>query len=518
MEETTFKGMIARATASGRTSLSEIESKQLLREIGINVAMPELAYTADDAVAAATRCGYPAVLKVLAAEVTHKSEVGGVALNLRSAREVKDAFERIRNNLAAKSPDAHFEGVAVQAMAAPGVELIAGITRDDRYGPLVIVGLGGIFVEVLKDTALRLAPIDVAQARAMLGELRGASLLRGARGARPVDIDALVTMLVGLSEFAANHGQIREMDLNPVVAYENGLCVLDARVLFQETPSPAAMPNPSRSENLKRAFNARTVCVIGDKRVGGYMWLRAMRNFSGHLYSVQIDPNEIPGIDAMGITNYKSLAEVPESIDYAVSAVPRQVAPRILKDCVANHVAGIGFFTSGFSETSEAIGIQLENELRTVASQSDIALVGPNCMGLYNPAIGMCNFPDLNVGQPGDVCFISQSGTHTINFSSQAPLRGIRINKAASIGNVLMLEAADYIDLMASDPLTRVLGMYIEGVRDGRRRGGARRFHDRAGRRQRHRPRSHAPERRHARHRRSGRHRRGSRAARPGLR
>ncbi|MGH7916813.1 MAG: acetate--CoA ligase family protein, partial [Candidatus Binataceae bacterium] len=134
VEETSLKGMIAKAAASGRKSLSEIESKQLLREIGIEVAMPELAHTADEAVATATRCGFPAVLKVLAGEVSHKSEVGGVVLNLRSAREVEDAFQRIRDNLAEKSPQAHFEGVAVQPMAAPGVELIAGITRDDRYG------------------------------------------------------------------------------------------------------------------------------------------------------------------------------------------------------------------------------------------------------------------------------------------------------------------------------------------------------------------------------------------------
>jgi acyl-CoA synthetase (NDP forming) len=203
--------------------------------------------------------------------------------------------------------------------------------------------------------------------------------------------------------------------------------------------------------------------------MGGYMWLRAMKRFTGKLYSVQIDPNEIPGIEAMGVVNYKSLAEVPEPVDYAVSAVPRQVAPRILKDCVDNGVASIGFFTSGFSETTEELGIRLERQLKETALSADIALVGPNCMGLYNPEIGLCNFPDLNVGTAGDVCFISQSGTHTINFSSQAPLRGIRVNKAASIGNVLMLEATEYLDLMAEDPRTRVIGMYIEGVRDGRR-------------------------------------------------
>src|SRR5439155_18354892 len=168
----------------------------------------------------------------------------------------------------------------------------------------------------------------------------------------------------------------------------------------------------------------------------------------GKLYSVQIDPNEIPGIEAMGITNVKALSDIAEDVDYAISAVPRQVTPRILKDCTAKGARSITFFTSGFSETGEEIGKQLEAELKSQAAQNDIALIGPNCMGLYNPAIGIGNFPELKTGESGDVCFISQSGTHTINFSMQAPSRGIRVNKAASIGNAIVLEAADYVDLM----------------------------------------------------------------------
>ncbi|MFZ0887918.1 MAG: CoA-binding protein, partial [Candidatus Binataceae bacterium] len=225
----------------------------------------------------------------------------------------------------------------------------------------------------------------------------------------------------------------------------------------------------ARIANLTRAFDARTVAVIGDKRANGYLWLRAMGRFTGKLYSVQIDPNEIAGIEAMGVTNYKSLAEIGEHIDYAVSAVPRNVAPRIVSDCVANHVGSISLFTSGFTETGEEIGAGLEAELVRIAAASDLALIGPNCMGLYNPALGLCNFPDEKIGEAGDVCFISQSGTHTINFCLQAPPRGIRVNKAASIGNAAVLAAADYIDLMADDPATRVIGMYIEGARDGRR-------------------------------------------------
>jgi acyl-CoA synthetase (NDP forming) len=472
VDQTTIEQVIE--GARGRAALSEIESKRLLEAAKISTAMAEHARTADEAAAAAMRAGLPAVLKVLSPDVSHKSEVGGVMLELRSEQEVRDAFERIRRNLVQHAPQARFEGVAVQTMAAPGVELIIGVVRDARFGPLVLAGLGGVFVEVLQDTAVRLAPVDANEARAMLDQLRGRAILSGVRGAQPIDFAAVVDLIVTVSRLVTERPEINELDLNPVVAYPVGLRVLDARILLGDgravDSGSGEDPNyAQRRLNLGRGFHARTVAVIGDKRMGGYMWLRAMKRFSGKLYSVQIDPNEIPGIEAMGITNYKSLAEVPEPVDYAVSAVPRQVAPRILQDCVANKVAAIGFFTSGFSETTEELGIRLERQLKEIALTSDIALVGPNCMGLYNPQIGLCNFPDLNVGTAGDVCFISQSGTHTINFSSQAPLRGIRINKAASIGNVLTLAGADYLDLMTDDPATQVIGMYIEGVRDGRR-------------------------------------------------
>jgi acyl-CoA synthetase (NDP forming) len=465
--------MIAEAVGAGRTELSEIESKQILETLGIPVATARLAQSAEEAVELAARVGFPAALKVLSPQAAHKSEVGGVELGLGSPAEVRAAYERVRQSLAANLPGARFDGVAVQAMAPRGLELIVGVTRDDRFGALVMVGLGGTLVETFKDTALRIAPVTAAGARAMLGELRGAAMLHGVRGSAPADLDAIAGLVAKISEFAAAHPEVREMDLNPVVAYARGLRVLDARILLDPAAAPsapAADPRHGRRiENLGRAFDARAVAVIGDKRMGGYMWLRAMSRFSRKLYSVQIDPNEIAGIEAMGVINCRSLAEVPEPIDYAISAVPRQIAPRILKDCVAAGVKGIGFFTSGFSETGEELGVKLERELRASAAESDIALVGPNCMGLYNPSIGLCNFPDLDVGGGGDVCFISQSGTHSINFCLQAATRGIRINKAASIGNVLMLEAADYLDLMADDPATRAIGMYLEGVRDGRR-------------------------------------------------
>jgi acyl-CoA synthetase (NDP forming) len=465
--------VISSARSSGRSVLTEIESKRVLHSLGLPVVVPEAAATADDAVQAASRIGFPVVLKVLSPDVSHKSDVGGVELNLDSEAAVREAFARIRRNLAAKARDARFEGVAVQPMARAGIELIAGTFRDPRFGAMVMVGLGGVLVETMNDTALGLAPIGGREASAMLDQLRGARILQGVRGQPGADIDAIVSLLESVSGIAATHPDIAEMDLNPVVAYEDGLAILDARIVIADTtagtPHHEDPHRAARRKNLERAFNPRAVVVIGDKRAGGYMWLRAMAQLKGKLYSVQIDPNEIPGIEAMGVENRKSLAEIAEPIDYAVSAVPRQIAPRILKDCVANHVGSIGFFTSGFSETSEELGIRLEAELRDLAINSEIALIGPNCMGLYSPGAGLRNFPEEKVGEAGDVCFISQSGTHTINFCLQAPIHGIKVNKAASIGNVLVLEAADYIDLMAADPATRVIGMYIEGVRDGRR-------------------------------------------------
>ena len=469
IEQRSIGQTIANAAAAGRDSLSEVESKQILEAAGIPTALARPAGNAGEAARLASACGFPVVLKVLSPDVEHKSDAGGVELNLTSEAEVQGAFERIRSNLAERMPHARFEGVTVQPMAPRGVELLAGIIRDPCFGPLVMAGLGGVFVEVFNDTTMRLAPVAEAEARAMLAGLRGAPLLRGFRGSQPVDIDALAALVARLSGLAIDHGEIAEMDLNPIVAYPHGLCVVDARIrLGAKAEPPRSDPNRTRRlENLKRAFNPRAVAVIGDKLMGGYLWLRAMAHFTGRLYSVQIDPNEIAGIEAMGVKNFKSLAEIPEPIDYAVSAVPRQVAPRIVRDCVAAKVGAISLFTSGFSETGEELGVKLEAELKAVAENSDLALVGPNCMGLYNPAVGLCNFPDQKTGAAGDVCFISQSGTHTNNFSAQAAARGIKLNKAASIGNATVLEAADYLDLMADDPATRVIAMYIEGVRDG---------------------------------------------------
>ena len=220
-----------------------------------------------------------------------------------------------------------------------------------------------------------------------------------------------------------------------------------------------------------RAFHPRVIAVVGDKQMNGFLWLRALQRFSGKLYSVQIDPNEIPAIEAMGVANVRSLLDIPEAVDYVVVAVPRNVAPRVLADCVRKEVGAVTLFTAGFSETGDPEGIRLEAEIATLAREANLLLIGPNCMGIANPRIGMCNFPNQPVGDTaaGRVGFIGQSGTHTITFCMRGPAEGVGVSKAVSCGNSVVADASDYLEYLRDDADTAVIAAYIEGVRNGRR-------------------------------------------------
>jgi acyl-CoA synthetase (NDP forming) len=222
-------------------------------------------------------------------------------------------------------------------------------------------------------------------------------------------------------------------------------------------------------QKLERAFNPRAVAVVGDKRAMGYLWLNAMKDFAGKVYSVQINEDEIPGIEALGIPNYMSLLDIPDEVDYVVCAVRRAISPRVVADCIRKGVTAVTLFTSGFAETEEEEGVRLQQELGDMARKAGILLIGPNCMGIYNPRLGLRQNAEQPWGEEGNVGFISQSGTHCINFSHLAHVHGVRCSKAVSYGNAEVLDVHDYLDYMTNDPQTELIGMYVEGPRDGRR-------------------------------------------------
>jgi acyl-CoA synthetase (NDP forming) len=222
---------------------------------------------------------------------------------------------------------------------------------------------------------------------------------------------------------------------------------------------------------LDRMFNPKVVAVIGDKGPG-YMWIHNNKPFQemgGTLYSVQLDDKEVPGIEALGVKNLKSMADIPEQIDYAVVAVPRQVSPYVLKDLIANGAHGAGFFTSGFAETGEELGTKLQEQLTEMAREANFNLVGPNCMGLYMPKVGVRFNADAPVVSDGKIGFLSQSGTHGIMFTLVANANGLHLSRCASFGNAVVLDVSDYLEYLALDDETEVIGMYVEGVKDGRR-------------------------------------------------
>jgi acetate---CoA ligase (ADP-forming) subunit beta len=224
--------LIERARDEGRTLLNEVESKQLLVEAGIPATKTMLASSRAEAIAAASECGYPAVLKIVSRDISHKSDVGGVALNLPDAQAVGQAYEEMLRRVREAQPEARIDGVSVQPMAKPGTEVIIGMTKDPQFGPVLMFGLGGVLVEVLKDVAFRIVPLSERDADQMIHDIKGFPVLDGYRGQPPVDVAALRRMLLQLSDFAEAHPELDELDLNPVLVYAEGAMAVDARVVI----------------------------------------------------------------------------------------------------------------------------------------------------------------------------------------------------------------------------------------------------------------------------------------------
>jgi acyl-CoA synthetase (NDP forming) len=229
----TGQQIVGTARQEGRTLLTEIEAKELLKQAGVSVVETKLARSKDEAIAISRELGFPVVLKIASVDVVHKSDAGGVKLGLRTSQQVGKAFDDIMKSIKAQFPQAKIQGVSVQKMAREGTEVIIGMSKDAQFGPVIMFGLGGILVEILKDVSFRIVPLAKRDAREMIREIKGYPLLEGYRGREPVDVANLEDLILKVSSFVEQHPEIKELDLNPIFAYKDGAVAVDARVVLE---------------------------------------------------------------------------------------------------------------------------------------------------------------------------------------------------------------------------------------------------------------------------------------------
>ena len=453
-------------TALGRPNgaLNENEAKRLLQQCGLPVISEQVVATADEAVSAAGEIGYPVVLKGLGSLLLHKSEMGLVHVRLESP----DAIQRAVAAMTARHGDA-LEGLLVQPWIEARRELMMGMVRDPQFGPVVMVGLGGILAEALNDSACRLLPLSRGDALAMLDELQAAKLLGAFRGEAAVDREALVAGLLKLAALAADFPEIAEVDLNPVrVMADGSLHIVDALVTCRAPLDRRRPFTPVDPADIRNLFYPRRIAFIGaSAQFGkwGHMLFSSTvgGGFQGEVYLVNPRGGTIAGRPV-----YKSLAEVPAAIDLAVVTIPAAAVRALLPEFERCGVRNMLLITSGFGETGED-GRELEAALVREAREAGVLILGPNTMGICNPHIHFyCTGSPVHP-KAGDTAVVAQSGNMGTQLLAFAEQQGIGIRGFAGSGNEAMLTIEDFLEGFERDDLTRTVMLYVESVKNGPR-------------------------------------------------
>jgi Acyl-CoA synthetase (NDP forming) len=450
-----------------RTLLSEAAGYALLETCQIPVPRYAVATTPEEAEAKAAAIGFPLVAKIVSPQVVHKSDAGGVITGIASAEAAKKAFTAITANVRAASPGAEIRGVILEAEQAPGLELIVGGKTDPAFGKVLTIGMGGTLVELLRDVAIRILPVDEEGIRAMVHSLKGYPLIAGYRHAAPRDEEAFVRITGALARMFLAHPEIVEFDINPVILYGEGCCAVDARIYTDDAPAP--LPPETGKEMPAPAgllSGIRSVAVVGasqDPDKVGYAICRNMLSFSGNLYPVNPKSPTI-----LGKTAYPSLSAIPGPVDAAVIAIPAPGVPAVVEEAGRKGIPLAVIISSGFRETGAA-GRALEEQILATAKKYHIRVMGPNCLGFMVPSQGINTTFDTLSPRPGSIAFISQSGAIVTTIVDWSLPEEIGFSSVISVGNQLDLAFEDFIQGVAADPSTNAIILYVEEIKNGRR-------------------------------------------------
>jgi acetyl coenzyme A synthetase (ADP forming)-like protein len=447
-----------------RRMLTEAEGYTLLKKEGLPVPEFFVVKDRDEAAKAADTIGYPLVMKVVSARISHKSDAGGVIANISSAGDARNAFDRISRNVTVFDPSAVIDGIIIEQQKKKGLEILVGGRVDPTFGKVLTIGMGGTLVELIRDVSLRILPVTPEDIDAMVQELKGYPLIRGFRNEPARDKKGLIALIYTVSQFFMNSPDIVEFDLNPVFVYENGVCVVDARIYVSDEKTETG---PQQKTLLSPdIFNTKSIAVVGaspEPSKVGYAVLRNLLTFPGKVYPVNPKHEKILGRDV-----YPSLAAIPDKVGIAVVVVPARYVPQVIREAGEKGIPLVIIISSGFRETGEA-GSELESQVMKIAKQYHLRIMGPNCLGIMLPHKGINTTFDPVSPRSGNIAFISQSGAIISTIVDWSLPEEIGFSAVISIGNQADLTFEDFLKYSLDDPNTRAVILYIEQIRDGKR-------------------------------------------------
>jgi acetyl coenzyme A synthetase (ADP forming)-like protein len=464
---TIARSILETVKREGRTSLTAPEARELCEAWQIPIPKEALATTADQAASQAEAIGFPVVLKIVSPQILHKTEAGGVLVGVKSADDVRAGFKRIVESAGRYDPKAEILGVQVQQMLVGGQEVIVGAVTDPSFGKLVAFGLGGVLVEVLKDITFRLAPVDRTEALSMLDGIQAAAILKGVRGAPPVDREALSDLIVKVSRLVDAVPEIVELDLNPVFARTDGAIAADVRVVVDFEPKEAR-PRPSKDAilaKMNRIMRPDAVAVIGASAEDGKIGNSVMKNLINGGYKGAIYPIHPKATEILGLKAYPSVKDVPGNIDIAVFAIPAKFVPQALTEVGEKKISGAILIPSGFAETGDHAA---QEEIIAIGRKYDVRLMGPNIYGFYYTPKNLCATFCTPFDVKGRAALSSQSGgigMAIIGFSRSTKMG---VSAIVGLGNKSDIDEDDLLTFFEQDDATDVIAMHLEDLKDGR--------------------------------------------------
>ena len=466
-DKSAVRRILDEAKAAGREALTAPEARGICEAYGINIPREGVAKTGEEAVKLATSIGFPVVMKVVSPQILHKTEAGGVLVGVQSVDRVAQGFSTIVENARKYDPKAEIHGVQIQQMLAGGHEVIIGAVTDPAFGKLVAFGMGGVLVEVLKDITFRLAPATTEDALSMLDGIQAAEILRGVRGAKPVNRAALGTMIERVSALVADFPEISELDLNPVFASEKGATAADVRVVLNFNPPPARYrPDPKLIiEQMNRIMRPNAVAVIGASAENGKIGNSVMKNLINGGYEGTIYPIHPSADSILGKKAYKSVKDVPGEIDVAVFAIPAKFVAQALTEVGEKKIPGAVLIPSGFAETGNVAG---QNELVEIGRKYGVRLMGPNIYGFYYTPKNLCATFCTAYDVKGKAALSSQSGgigMAIIGFSRSAKMG---VSAIVGLGNKSDIDEDDLLTFFEQDDNTQIIAQHCEDLKDGR--------------------------------------------------